>query len=227
MTDIPSYPLCRTPNCRTRPEPGYADRGLCGYHETAGLEAVTALPDDWAELQPLIFDRLKTGMSTYDPMPFGPIELIDLHADSLAHEIAYTAVVWEIAVRDRAGLSDSIGQDVMPGGRELAVAARTLAAHYSVLLALGPTDHMSFDRQPTTADGIDAIIGLAGLHKQARSHIGADARTTNVAGVCPNCGAEQLKHRDGGDVRCGRCRASWSYEAYLDYIVIVPLVRVA
>jgi len=224
--DTPSYPLCRTPACRTTKTPGYADRGLCQYHETAGLEAIEALPGDWADLQPLVWDKADLGMTDGGLVPFGPTLPIDLAADALARELAYTAVVWEIAVRERAGLSDSIGQDVMPGGPELAAAARTLAAHYSVLLALGPVDHETYDRHEATADGVDAVINLTGLHKKARAHIGADARTTNVAGVCPNCGAEELRHRDGGDVRCARCRTCWSYEAYLDYIVIVPLAAV-
>ncbi len=228
MADTPSYPLCRTPACRTPHTPGYADRGLCPYHETAGLDAVEALHDDWTRLQPLIFDKADLGMSGAGPAPFGPTLPIDLGVDALAREIVYVAVLWEIAVRDRAGLSDSTGQDGMAGGRELAAAARTLAAHYSVLLALGPTDHETYDRREATCDGVDAVIALTALHRRARARIGVDSKTYTVGGDCPVCGRAALRHRDGGeDVYCEHCDHVEAWGDYQDRVGLLPRGRAA
>lgn len=227
MTDIPSYPLCRTPNCRTRPEPGYADRGLCQYHETAGVDAIQALPDDWSDLQRLIAQKPDLGMSASGPAPFGPTVPLDLHADALAREIVYTVLLWEEVVRDRAGLSD-VASDPTPVFVQATRAAKTLAAHYSVLLALGPTDHESYERQETVADGVDAVVTLAALHRRARARIGVTSRVYALPGSCPDCGWEALRHRDGGDdVWCEHCRAVWPWDEYKDRVGLLVAGRAA
>lgn len=219
---------CRDPHCRTRPEPGYAPRGLCQRHETEGLDAIRDLYTDWADLQPLVWDKQRGGLGAIGGK-FGPSEPINYAAAALAGEIAYTAVVWEIAVRDRARLSE-VNLDHWPTGDDLARAVRTLTAHYSVLIATPITDQMDYDDKPASADGIDAILALVALHRRARSMIGLSSRETTVPGMCSvrECGREDLRHRDGSNtVHCAGCRATWTWDEYQDAVALVPVARAA
>jgi hypothetical protein len=116
MTEHP-FTLCRQPGCRIRQEPGYADRGLCLPHETQGLEHLAELPTDHTELQYLVWQTPERGgyQDTPTRTVFGPRLPINETADALAREIAYTAVVWEIAVRDQARLSEPQHRHHRPG----------------------------------------------------------------------------------------------------------------
>lgn len=225
MTD--DVDRCRTPACRTTPTPGYAPRGLCPFHEAEGLDAIESLPSDWSDLQPLVWDKLRAGLSEAGGGKFGPSEPINYAADALGREIAYTAVQWEAVVRERVRLSE-VPEVAQPTYDDLARAARTLAAHYSALVATPDTDLLDYDGNPTTADGIDAIISLAALHRRARSMVGLTTKTTAEPGTCPNCGHETLRHRDGADdVHCATCRQSMTWNDYQDTISVVPLDRAA
>lgn len=225
MTD--DFDRCYTPACRTRPEPGYAPRGLCAFHEAEGLDAIEALPCDFADLQPLVWDKQRGGLGEIGGGAFGPSEPINYAADSLAREIAYTAVQWEAVVRERARLAD-MPEVAQPTYDDLNRAARTLAAHYSALLATPATDLLDYDGQPATACGADAVVALTALHRRARSMVGLTTKTTAEPGPCPHCGHETLRHRDGSDtVHCVTCRQSMTWNDYQDSISIVPLARAA
>lgn len=219
---------CRNPHCRTRPEPGYAPRGLCPRHETEGHNAIRELCADWADLQPLIWDKYKHGLGATGGK-FGPSEPINYGAAALAGEIAYTAVVWEITVRDRARLAETV-MNRWPVYGDLNRAVRTLTAHYSVLIALPATDHFDYDDKPITCDGVEGILALETLHRRARSMVGVTVRETTVPGICSvaNCGRQELRHRDGSNtVHCGNCRATWTWDEYQDAVALVPVGRAA
>lgn len=221
MTDTPSA-VCRNPRCRTPVEPGYAPRGLCQPEETAGLEAIQALPGDYAALQPLVWDKPSGGIGTVGT-PFGPTVPINLAADELANEIAYTAVVWEITVRERVRLSEAPDQQAAAGYRDLCRAATILAAHYSVLLALPSTDHVDYHERLAVADGVEAILALTALHRRARIHAGITSPTTTVPGLCGECDRPGLQHRDGADtVYCRYCHAEWDWATYRNHVAVVP-----
>lgn len=225
MPEIYSFPLCRNPGCRSVKESGYADRGLCVGHEAAGVEALGLLGNDWSCLQPLIWDKLVGAPSSDGPAPFGPsLPFCDLAVDALAHEIIYTAVVWEIAVRDRAGLSDAPNQHGQGTYVDLTRAQRILSGNWPVLLNLGPTKYMSYEyRKPAESDGIDGILKLTELHRRARSRIGWTKQTHTVAGACGSCGREQLRHQDESEeVTCAACRWMCTWDAYQDALMAVP-----
>jgi hypothetical protein len=114
----------------------------------------------------------------------------------------------------------------MPGGRELAAATRTLSAHFSALVALGPTDYIDYGRRPATADGPDAVVALTTLHRRAVAAVGLRERTTDLPGTCHLCNWPSLKHRDGGnDVWCDHCRAVWPWDEYQDRVALLPVGR--
>lgn len=218
---------CRTPACRTRPEPGYAPRGLCGWCEARGVDAVNLAYRDWLDLQPLIWDKLAGGIGATGG-EFGPTEPINLAADTLAREIAYTAVLWEIPVREAADLSDAPNQHDQPGGGDTARASTILTAHYPVLINLRRHDHVAYDRRPTTADGVDAIIAMTRLHQQARSMLAITDKQTTVPGMCSVCNTETLRHKDGSnDVFCVTCKATWTWDEHQDAVAVVPVPRSA
>jgi hypothetical protein len=227
MTTSTDIDGCRKPHCRTRPQPGYAPRGLCPPDEAAGLDAIHRLPDDHANLQPLVWDKPQAGIGTVGS-PFGPTVPVNLGADELANEIAYTAVVWEIAVRDRARLSDAPDLGARAIATDLRRAACILAAHYSALLALPPTDFMGYDEKPATMDGVEAVLALTGLHRRASVMLGIASPTARVPGLCGECDAADLYHRDGSDkVTCGTCKAWWYWDTYQDGIALVPVDEAA
>jgi hypothetical protein len=230
MLNTPSFTLCRIGGCRTTPEPGYADRGLCTFHEAEGLDAIATLYGDWCALQPLIWDKLsRPAANDTGPSPFGPSLPLDEGADALAREIAYTAVVWEIAVRDRAQLSDAPHQQAMATGADLLRATNILHAHYSVLVALGPVDYVDYQRNPNArADGPDAVVALMGLHRRASAWIGIVERVETLPGECPQCHWPTVRHRTGGeDVHCSHCRAVWTWDEYQDLAGMLPLAGAA
>jgi ribosomal protein L37AE/L43A len=219
---------CRTPACRTIPTPGYCPRGLCPFHEAEGLDAIGALHHDWVDLQPLVWDKLRAGLSEAGTSAFGPSEPINYDTAELAGRIAYTAVLWEIAVMDRIA-DDGLSMTGWPTGDDLARAVHTLYTHYSVLLAQrDPIPYEDYDEKPATGDGADAIVELTALHRKARGMIGITTKTTAEPGPCPNCKRETLRHRAGSDeVQCATCRATMTWDDYQDAVSIVPVRRAA
>lgn len=224
MGEIVSYTPCRTPACRTPKQPGYADRGLCLHHEQAGLDAITALPTQWSDLQSLIWDKPTSSGDTPGGHP-GPSEPINYAADTLAREIEHWVIAWAEIVRDRAGLAEP---HTTTRFAALTDAARTLTAHYSALLAVTVVDVRDPDREWTRLDGADGIVELTRLHSRSASMIGVTSPTTAVPGNCATCGKPTLRHRDGSDtVQCATCRASIPWDTYADQAAIIPVRRVA
>ena len=219
---VDAFPVCRNPTCRTIRTAGYADRGLCLYHETVGREAITRLADDWVRLQPFIWQKPRLGDSVFTP--FGPTLPFDTGVEALTREIVYTAQVWELPVREKVRLSDAPNQHSMGSYEDLLRAARILDAHYLVLAALGPHDHISYNRQPTTADGVDAILHLTTLHNRARARVGSSSSSHSVQGCCGVCGRETLRHdeRDVDYVYCAMCGATWTWDEYADAVDGIP-----
>lgn len=208
-----AYPICRNPRCPTKPEYGYADRGLCRTCETTGRAAIEQLPKVYLGLLPLVWEmrspaRHDTGRIA---AVFGPSEPIDLDADALAGEIAWTAGQWEEIVRDRARLStEAAGYP--------AASCELLAAHYAVLLAAPRWPITFYDRGIGEWDGIDAVLALTSLHHRAETRIGEAAVTKQLPDLCPDCGRAHLRQRDGSDtVWCPECHTRWPWDAYADW----------
>lgn len=223
MTVQYGFTLCRNPGCKTTKEPGYADRGLCQYDEATCRDAIGALPSDWRHLQDLIFDKGNHGPGA-PTGTFGPSEPIDYGAEDLASEIAYTAVVWELTVRETAGLAEL--RD-MPGAgyADLVRATTILDAHWSVLIAHSPVVYHEYNGRPALGDGIDAILALAALHRRARNRIGFTKITHTVPGACGTCGRETLRHRDEEEfVTCATttCKAWMTWAAYENSVLGIP-----
>lgn len=216
MTTTTTFGSCRTPGCRTRPTPGYADRGLCSYHETGGREALTALPAQWVALQPLIYDKPVRGLSdTAGRAPFGPTEPVHLPTDALARLIVYTLTLWEVPVRERARLADL--PDPGTPAAAVARAALTLTVHYAVLVATPPLPVYPTPDAPEAVeqDGPDAVVTLTVLSRRAAARIGQDAYTVALPYACHLCGWPQLRHRVGADVvACPGCRTTWPWDTY-------------
>lgn len=218
---------CRAPGCRTRPEPDYAPRGLCQWCEDRGLEAINGLPYDWDDLQPLVWDKPAGGLGVTGGK-FGPSEPVNYNAAALAGEIAYTAVLWEIVVRERARLSE-VAMRSWPDGNDLNRAVRVLAAHYTALLSIRDRhDYDGYDGRPASADGVDVVVALTALHRRARSMVGITDRQTSVPGMCSVCHTETLRHRDGADnVFCAGCGATWTWDEHQDAVGLIPVGRAA
>lgn len=216
---LTGYLMCRTPNCRTRPVAGYADRGLCGYCETAGRDAVTALAGDWAGLQPLIWDHPARGLHENPGGHHKPGPTVPLHlpTEQLASDILYAALLWEQPVREVARLSDQ-----PPAGRPAADVARAcliLTVHYPALLALLPVDYYPAPDAPTplAGDGPDAVVMLTALHRRAQARIGLTKAAEALPSPCHVCGWPQLRHQIGADtVSCPNCRNVWAWDLYQD-----------
>lgn len=204
-----SFTVCRFTNCRTVPEAGYADRGLCPFHEQTGLDALTALPDAYAAVRAAVWDKptaLRHDTGRINSV-FGPSDPGQWDMDALAGEIDWVTDLWAEIVRERAQLADASG---------VVAACETLGAHYAALVAIPPTDVAGYDRQIVTLDGPDAIVWLTRLYRRARAAAGDLERTYVVAGTCHLCGAEDLRHRDSRDaVWCGQCRARWTWDQYM------------
>lgn len=199
-----SFTICRTTNCRTVPEPGYADRGPCVRHEQDARTAIDALPDDHTNLLPLVWDKTKRGNAPTGV--FGPHDECDWNIDALAGEIAYAAVQWGEIVADRARLST-------PG--DVRAACQVLGAHFLALIATPECTVVGYDRTIGYLDGLDAAIWLTSLHRRAVAYIGVTTRTRRLPGVCPACNSPTLDHNDGADlVRCARCRKVWTWKEY-------------
>lgn len=202
--------VCRFTNCRTVPEPGYADRGLCPFHEQTGLDAIGRLPLIYAALLPLVWDKpsaLRHDTGRLNAV-FGPTDPGRWDIDALAGEIEWAVDTWAEIVRDRARLADATGLDA---------GCATLAAHYAVLVACPPVDVVDYDRQLVTMDGPDAVVWLTRLYRRGYGHTGRLEREYVLPEPCWECGAEDLRHRDSRDtVWCGTCRNRWTWDQYQD-----------
>ncbi len=207
-------------HCRTRDNagnPGIAtDRGLCLPCERHGLYAISMLPEDYVVLS---IHLGKSGSVFGGGIPSSkseaPIPLrIDIEA--LMTRIRQSLLTWERDVRYLARLSD-VPQNGVRYGVEVDRAARTLAAHYSVLVSL---------QLPHSAiDGVDGVIELVGLHFRSKSIVG-EARAWEWRELpCPGeplsdgCGKHSLGQWLGSDVVvCPECGWSCTLDEYRTYV---------
>jgi hypothetical protein len=196
---IQSYPICRTPVCRTTPRPGYADAGLCMFHERIGLEAVQELPRLHVALGAILFDRPAPKWSNTLRV-FGPCDPLNVNAIGLQWEIGWMLDQWTEIVADRGGLTPRW---------------EILDAHYPLLLG-APRCAVTFpDWTVGDMDGIEAITAFTDLHGRARTFDPEADRVEEVPGVCARCSRASLRHKTNGDtVWCDHCRTTVSWQAY-------------
>jgi ribosomal protein L37AE/L43A len=65
--------------------------------------------------------------------------------------------------------------------------------------------------------GVELLLMVGSLHRQARRVCGLDPRTISVPGFCPQCSAQALRRHDDDPDRvwCVQCRHTLSQGAYL------------
>jgi len=175
--------------CATRDKaniPGPAGpRGLCWPDEAHGLFAISSLPADYAGLAEILGkDIAPVGGGNTNGAP-GPRLPLRENVDSVMRQIRWSLETWEIAVRERARLSDVPERGV----RDHVVverAAAILTEHYSVLLAYGATHILDYDTAAAVdADGPGAVVELTRLHHRSRSMLGLTRRREARALPCP------------------------------------------
>lgn len=202
------------------------ERGFCLPCECHGRYAISELRYDYVQL----YTRIAAGGSGLSLTSVrvkqvdAPIPL-RLNIDQLMRDIAWTLVVWELPVREHARLSPVAEKSVRP-----AVAVRRattlLTAHYSVLLALGPTDYIDYAHGLSTADGPDAIVALTRLHHLSRAAIGLNRIAEPRQLPCPaeGCGQYALVEEIGSGgkgapnaVHCTSCGWLTDADEYAKY----------
>jgi hypothetical protein len=251
--NIGETPRCRFgPWCATRDHkgvPGPADsRGLCWPDETHGRYAIAQLPDDYAALAGILGKDISPaggGSVTSTPGPRLPLRE---NVDALMRQIRWTLETWEVAVRERARLSDVPEhgvRDFVVVGR----AAEILTEHYPVLLAYGATDILDYETAAAVdADGPGAVVELTRLHHQARSLLGLTRRRESRALPCPlipcgrhgaapcrerrceehvtGCGLYELGQDIGTDtVDCRSCGWACTLDEYAAYAISLQAPR--
>lgn len=247
--------LCRMgDHCATRTPagPGLAiAHDLCIPDELHGRTAIARLPGYWSDLTDLEHAGKDAGRQGMSGMPAArgeaPIPL-RVDVDELARRIAWNLAVWELAVRDRAHLS----QVDEPGHtyRDVVRAAWLLDRFYPVLLSLGGVDYIDYDtQQPVTHDGPAGIVALADTHRQARAALGMGkrrerrdlpcpvipcerhltkfCRNTKCQGTDTGCGLYTLGWNVGADeVDCRNCGWTYSLDDYAAYaLTFIPPTR--
>lgn len=248
-----SADLCRFGQwCATRDthgNPGQAEaRGLCWPDETHGRYAISQLADDYAGLASILGKGIAPAGGGGASGPPGPRLPIREHVDALMRQIRWALETWEVAVRERARLSDVPEHGV----RDWVVverAAGILTEHYSVLLALGATDILDYETAAAVdADGPGAVVELTQLHHRARSMLGLTRRREARALPCPlipctrhgatpcrdprcaehvtGCGLTELGQDIGGNVvDCRSCGWSCSLDEYAAYAISLQVPR--
>lgn len=247
--DLLDLDVCRYgPHCRSRDgdQPGDADgRGLCWPDERAAAFAISQLFGDWRQLHQAVTVLGAGGISGIPAnRAEAPIPL-NLTADVLMRHIAWDVTTWATVVRDVARLAEVPERGVRP---HVAVArgVETLTAHFSVLLALRPTDYLPYGGEETMSgrqlpdemDGPAAVIALTDLHHWTRSMIGLTRRREPRALPCPapvdpcnptnrdGCGQPTLvfyiEHMNDR-IDCTNCGWSCSLDEYSAYVkTLVP-----
>jgi hypothetical protein len=219
--------------------PALGPRPFCETDERRIKDAITRLPETYAELRLLLpvtgqQEERVTG-SREAPVP------VNLDVQAFMRQIVHITCSWEDQVRAAVHLSD------LPDGRRrdgvaLAQACRTLAAHLPTLLSLPPETKIRFvapakvsDLEPGTwwtdtagdawaysdLDGTGAGLEFLQLHGRARGILGLTRQRRRITEVpCDGCRGKTLVQSEakaGGwepVVRCTACPMSYAGANY-------------
>lgn len=219
MSECANGPACEAYD-RLTWTPAEAGEGpLCEACLAATARDIAALPLDYRDLEQL----LPRGAPPSEGRISGTAEAsvpLDLHAEALQADIAWTLGVWEPAVREVVGLPPAPEFAVRPGwlvGR----AASVLSVHVVALVRLGPfTAYHSGPEAPCEdVRGLYGAAELRRLHARATAALGLNRGAVRVPGPCGRCARAALEREPGSDrIRCRFC-GMWitadDYEAYV------------
>lgn len=204
----------------------WGPRALCDTDRRILADTIRDLPRLYAHLWLMLGDHptgprpYTTAHPTTAPLP------LNLGVDALMRGVYDMVASWEERVRDVARLPARDTAGPHPRPRLLADAARTLAAHVDVLLALQPAPMVRrYDRADQVPDGaviiqtgdghtvaVQDLDGAAAARElfaaaaRCRSRIGLTVRTEMLPGVaCPTCGMVAVVRRSGEDPHCAAC----------------------
>jgi hypothetical protein len=140
---------------------------------------------------------------------------IDLAADALARDIAWRCGAWEPPVREAAGLPPA--PERAPMARLVHRASALLSSSLSDFLALGDTWGYpdGIEAGCVARSGLNGVLSLQRLHRQAGWLLGLTAPATHLPGMCRHCGAQALTRPSGtDDVQCRHCRRTATVAEY-------------
>lgn len=197
-----------------------SDRTLCADCRDVVARDIALLPVDYLDLAQHAARR--PGLSDSKiarPQP-GSKEPIDLFIDELSRAIHWALTVWEIPVREAAGLSTERHRNVRPGWA-VQTASALLVKHLDTFAGLPATWGYSdgLDAGVVERTGMEGIGQLRLLHLRARAVLGLTKLTVRLPGECSKCNAWALRRTEGSDtVYCAACDQRWTYADYQRYV---------
>ncbi|MFC6080953.1 hypothetical protein [Sphaerisporangium aureirubrum] len=244
-TDPRLIPL---PNGTMHRAPALTPRAFCAADELAVGRTLTALPARWHDIHDELGVKGQAAGPRVNVTKSAPIPVSEA-ADALLREIVTTLTAWEERVARVARLSlDTETARWRRPHVAVAAAARTLATHLTVLLAL-PAEpmlravslahaatlprgtrglvHLTAGYADVILDqgGADAGLEILALHHRCRRHLGdtpAPARHLNGV-ACGECGYAELRELlyDDGDfagAHCYECGTEYTADTYHDLV---------
>jgi hypothetical protein len=183
----------------------------CGHDgHTAMLLGVAQLMSRRQVLSEAEISRPKPGSSP-------PIDIQVFTLRSVIAEVAQTAerelrrhlgmLHASVPVREGYGLSDAVGF-LHPRVDDL--------ARLPPVGALWGSQRAADGVEVQELTGVQVLVLLGSLHRQARRVCGVDPRTVRLPGLCPTCSVPALTRSqdDLGRVWCGHCQARYTQQQY-------------
>lgn len=201
--------------------PGLSYRGgLCVGCQDSFSQELNWLRYDYVDLSQLIpkSDSRNDEADIFRPKPESslPLSMSPFH---LRARIAYLMLLTERTLR--MWLGDSLPSMGLPvrEGFALDAAVRYLHSRLDALVGIGGVvDRWEGDGALTKdLSGLEVLLELRRLHRQARVMCGVDSRTITVPGDCPACSVPSLRRSadDADKVWCRHCRMAMTSDDYL------------
>lgn len=198
-----------------------SDRPLCDPCERAVTRALEDAPRLYVQLR---LATLTKGAAVRSEMVTASRETplpLNGQALDLGERVWWLLVTWEDEVRRIARATDR-PRHGRREGRQVADAARFLAAHLTAWIAAPATPfivnsgHDPATEAATEQSGVDAAIALLDWRSQVRNLPGMDRKAAKAMRLyeqrCPACGVRAITHYAGDDLmQCQNCHATQQY----------------
>lgn len=219
----PDHYCRRGRRCKTRTRNGteyvagmIEKPGLCSPCEQSGFDAIAQLDADWLRLDHALANVSKGNAPKIGGTNEHPIPL-RLDAEALSTAIVVEVVRWaRVVTRGNEDLPDHTGRCVARCVTILRTGTGTLIDQprrtYSDLTPLpdGGDEVVRID-----LDGVDAVMRLHDLHKNARHTMGDIETRIWLPDPCHVCGRKALSaSKDQARITCQACRNVWSKEHF-------------
>ncbi len=218
--DVTTDHFCRRDRrCKTRTRTtegeyvggGVEEPGLCVPCEETAFDAIGELHVDWGSLVLALTMTQKDGTPRIGGTNPHPIPL-RLDAAALSASIETEVIRWaRVVTRGNEDLPAAIGPCVHR-------CVTILRTHTGTLI--GQPQRRYWDLQPhpdggdhlaqIELDGVDGVMRLADLHKDALRVLGVTETREWLPDPCPHCGRKALAtSKDQQHVTCQGCRIAW------------------